>query len=151
MLATLGVILFVATTVSVTTVAQAPSVSPGRYENVTETLIPGRATKTPGRKTYKCLTVEDLKDWNNLVRGTGSDEREGCKVVDRRVTATTVAFTKECSNPGGTFVAKVDITVLGPDSYQAVVKTSQSSGRANALFQDMTITSTAKRLGDCTK
>jgi hypothetical protein len=147
-----AVVLFAAATVSVRTVEQGPNIRPGRYETVIQTAMPGRPARPP-RTEYKCLTAESLKDWNSLVSGVGTrqDEQEGCKVVDLKVTGKTVAYTKQCSNQAGTFDAKVDIRLIAADSYEAIVKTNQGSGRANPLFQDVTITTTSKRVGDCTK
>ncbi len=145
-------VLFTVTTLSVSATEQVPNVRPGRYETVIQASMPGRGPRPP-RTESKCLTADDLKDWNSLIRGVGTreDEQQGCQVVDLKVTAGNVAFTKRCANRAGTFDAKVDIRVLSGDSYEAVVKTSQGPGQANPLFQGMTITATSKRVGDCTK
>jgi hypothetical protein len=142
--------LLAAAACSLTLLAQTPNLRPGKYEDTEEISIQGRAGKMPPRTHMRCFTAEDLKDWNNLFKENGN--QAGCKVVDRKVTATSLVSTKECSNAAGVFTATVNVTVTSPDSYQAVVNMKQSSGQAtNPMLQGSTTTATAKRIGDCTK
>ena len=123
--------LLAAATCSLTLLAQTPNLRPGKYEDTEEISIPGRPGKMPPRTHVRCFTAEDLKDWNNLFGE--SDNRGGCKIVDRKATGTILVLTKECANAAGIFAAAIDVTVTSPDSYHAVVNMKQSSGRATSL------------------
>ena len=98
-------------------------------------------TKMPPMKDTQCITAEDLKDFSRLL--VDSEERERCKISDYRATGSKVTFNASCVEDGESYRMAVEM-MFAADSFTGLMK-------SNHKGQAMTITSVAKRIGDCVK
>ena len=131
--------------------AQTPNLRPGKYETTSAISLPGSPTKMPRRTDEACLTADDVKDLSKrLVR---NDQKGNCTLSNSKVTGTALAFTMECTvSDGLKMLYTGDVTFPSSESYHAVVTMKDTSGRAtNPMMRGSTITTTAKRIGECTK
>src|SRR5712691_7390945 len=109
----------VAATFSLTVLAQAPSLRPGKYEKTSDMAIKGRASKNPPKKDVVCLSEQDVKDLGKTA--LADDRAASCKDSVHKVTGTTTTFTRTCAAPdGNTFAVEVRVTFTSPESYQGV-------------------------------
>ena len=139
---------FTVVTLGTTLFAQAPTLTPGKYEKTSETSMPGRPAR-PAQKGTICLGADDVKDLSK-VAGSLSDEKASCKVSDYAVANGTATFTRTCQMPSGsTLVFDVTMTFTSAESYRGTAKV-RSSGMPG-LLEGMTNTTTAKRIGTCSK
>ena len=136
------------TTLSMTAAAQMPTLTPGKYEKTSESSMPGRPVR-PGQKGSVCLSDDDVRDFSK-VAAKAADDKVACTVADYKVVSGTATFTKSCPLPGGnTLVFDVTMTVTSPDSYRGAATIKSSS--MNGMPAGMTTTTTAKRVGTCSK
>jgi hypothetical protein len=143
-----NVFLFGVVVASTTALAQTAAMRPGQYETTVEISRAGRAMKMPLRATAVCVTAEDLKDWSRNVVKTS--EGTTCKLSDYKPSGATLTFVRECTSASGTQTTyKGTVTFTPPDEYRSVVNVS-GSGEATPLAGS-TMTTTAKRVGDCAK
>jgi hypothetical protein len=121
----------------VSAAAQAVNLRPGKYELIMEIDLPQMPMKMPPQKYEQCILSNDLTD---LSAKLGSLTNNDCKISDLKNTGNTVTLTQTCKT--GTFKSKV--TYSG-DSYVGVSTGQDTQGRP------VSMKSTAKRIGDCTK
>src|SRR5437667_306803 len=99
----------VAVTFSLTVLAQAPSLRPGKYEKTSETAMQGRSSKNPPKKDVVCLSEQDVKDLGKTA--LADDRFASCKDSVHKVTGATTTFTRTCAaRDGNTFVVDMTIT-----------------------------------------
>jgi hypothetical protein len=132
--------------------AAAPTLKPGQYEIVAEFSVPGQPARMPPQKMQHCYTSKDVEDVAKLVAEQRAAEKN-CKVVSSKVAGATLTFTTECANSDGTLTIAGEVTFMSPESFRSVVNMKQSGARdaVAAMFNGATITSTAKRIGECAK
>jgi len=122
--------------------AQGPRID-GKWEVTTETDVPG--VKLPPMVSTQCITKEEASDPQKAVskgRGRGGED-SNCKVADYKIVGNKVTYTMKCEGPQPmTMTGEV---IYGDDTYTSTQK-MELGGRGT-----MTMKSTAKRLGDCTK
>ena len=137
-------------TFSPTVRAQTPTLRPGKYEKTSETAIQGRPAKNPPRKDVICLNEPDLRDLTNTA--LSDDGQKSCKVSNYAVAGTTATFTRTCAaRDGNTYVVDMTMTFTSPESYRGVAKIKSISGGPMKVLEGATTTTTAKRIGECTK
>ena len=133
--------------------AAAPTLKPGQYEIVTEFSVAGQPARMPPRKMQHCYTPKDVEDVAQLAAGQRAAEKN-CKVLSSKVAGATVTFTTECANTdGSTLTIAGELTFISPESFRSVVNMKQSGAKDEvaAMFNGTTMTSTAKRIGECGK
>ena len=139
---------FAVATLSVPLGAQTPTLAPGKYEKTTETSMPGRPAR-PAHKDTVCLGEDDVRDLSKVAAKVG-DDKMTCNVSGYKVAGTTATFTKSCPVPGGnTLMLDVTMTLTDTNSYRGTVPV-RSSG-LDVRPAGMTTTTTAKRIGNCSK
>jgi hypothetical protein len=126
-------------------IAQGATTRPGQYETSSEMSMRGRAMKMPVRADGVCVTGEDLKDWSRTVVKAPSGVT--CKLTEYKPAGTTLTFVRVCTNSSGMLTTYTgEVTFTPPDTYRSVTTISGSGTLAGS-----TITTTAKRVGDCAK
>ena len=125
-------------TAAVPLLAQAINLRPGRYESVAEFEMPG-GLKMPPQKDTQCITADDLKNFSKEL----TEQMGECKVAENKITANRMTFSATCTQQQETMTVSADVTFTG-DAYNGVIKAKGKMG-------EMTIKTTAKRLGDCTQ
>jgi Protein of unknown function (DUF3617) len=135
--------------VSFVALAQSPGLKPGKYEIASEISMAGRTM--PPRKDEACYTTDDVKDLSRTL--VKDDQKRHCTVSNSKVSGTALSFTKSCTSAEGlTMTYTGDVMFTSAESYRAVVTMKDSSGRAtNPMLRGSTITTTAKRIGECAK
>ena len=139
------VVFAVGLAVSVAVLAQGPRID-GKWELTTEMDIPGMPMKMPPVVSTQCITKEEANDPLKVVpkgRGGRSGEDQNCKVADYKIDGNKVTYTMKCEGPQP--MTMTGETVYGDNMYTSTQK-MEMGGRGT-----MTMKSTAKRLGDCTK
>ena len=140
----------VAATFSLTVLGQAPSLRPGKYEKTSETAMQGRPSKNVPKNDVVCLSDQDVKDIGKTA--LADDRSASCKDSVHKVAGTTTTFTRTCAAAdGNTFVVDVTVTFTSPESYHGVATIKNVSGGLMKAAEGATTTTTAKRIGDCTK
>ncbi|HEV3059461.1 MAG TPA: DUF3617 family protein [Vicinamibacterales bacterium] len=135
---------------TITVLGQMPTLRPGMYEKRSELAMAGRASKNPPKKDSICLSAQDVKDIGRTLTGLGE---LNCKDSDHQQTGNTARFTRTCSGlDGGTFEIGMTITLDSPESYRGVTTFNKvSGGPMKVSLEGATMTTTARRTGDCTK
>jgi len=131
--------------------AETPRLRPGQYERTIQTVIPGRPPAPP-RKTVQCITAEDVKDFTKAMHPRVPEP--DCGVGDLKESAAEVRYTRICIVDGARVTTKVTMKFPTTETFRAVVETKNTGGRSldqSAMLQDSTITTTARRIGDCPK
>jgi hypothetical protein len=122
---------------------------PGQWELSTQMQMPNMPNmpagfQMPVQKTTQCITAEQAKDPVNTVprqTGRGRSGPDDCKMSDYKTTGSTVTFSISC--PSGKVTGTGEMT-FGDDSYTNTLKMNTAQG-------EMTMKTTGKRIGDCTK
>lgn len=128
--------------------AQAISLKPGQYEVVSVMAPAGRATGMPPRKDLHCYTPQELDHLSDLM----AKKDKGCNVVKSNVAGSALSFVTECSSPDGSKMTITgDVTFASRESYHSVVNMKQTAGPPTPFAQGMTVTTDAKRIGECAK
>jgi hypothetical protein len=120
-------------------VTQAPDLRAGRYEMITEMEMPGM--KMPPNKKLECITADDLKDFSKFVI---SDMGSDCKVPEVKLTSGEMTFTANCTGGGKALTMSMKMTFAGTSMTGLMTATEKGK-------PVMTIRSSGKRVGDCTK
>jgi hypothetical protein len=112
-----------------------------------EIVMGGRAMKLPPRTDAACVTADDLKDWSRtIVKSEGST----CTLTEYKPSGSKLTFVRECTGRNGARTTyRGDVTFTPPDTYRSVTTISGTS--ATNPLNGSTITTTAKRVGDCAK
>ena len=118
--------------------AQAPQQA-GQWEIKAQMSMGGAPVVEP-MTTTQCVSVEDAKNPQNFLPTAG--DANGCKVSNQRTEGNKTTFTLVCAGPPG-FSGAGEI-IYGRDSYTGSMKMDIGG-------QEMTVTYSAKRTGDCTK
>ena len=140
----------IAAGLAATAFAQTPPLKPGQYELSSQLSLAGRADKTPMQKLLHCYTPQDVANIATTLSGRSANQ--DCKLLSSKMVGSTLTYTSECSlGEEGRLLASGEVQFTSPDSYHAVVTMKQASGRGNAIVGGSTITTNAKRVGDCTK
>lgn len=131
--------------IGIVTLAQGPR-RDGKWEVTTEMEMPGMPMKMPPFVHTQCITKEEANDPQKAVPkgrgGRGADD-PNCKVSDYKVSGNKVTYSVKCE--GDQPMTMKGEMVYGDDTYTST-QTMDMAGRGT-----MTMKSTAKRLGDCTK
>ena len=138
-----------ASLLTVTLLAQVPTLKPGQYELVSEFSMAGRAGGSPAQKMAHCYTAQELRDLGNSL--ANGDPKQKCKVQDSKVAGSTLTYTTECVDPDGskqTLSGRVNFT--SQESFHAVVN-MKSTAKDSPFGNGVTLTVNGKRTGDCTK
>jgi hypothetical protein len=90
--------------------------------------------------TTQCVSAEDAKNPQTFLPTAG--DANGCKVSNQRTEGNKTTFTLVCAGPPG-FSGAGEI-IYARDSYTGSMKMDLGG-------QEMTVTYSAKRTGDCTK
>jgi uncharacterized protein DUF3617 len=136
-----------ASTLTVTLLAQVPTLKPGQYDLVSQFAMPGRPGGMPAQKMGHCYTPQELRDLGNSL--VNRDPKQKCKVQDSKVAGSTLTYTTECLDPDGskqTLSGQVNFT--SQESFHAVVN-MKSSAKGTPFADGVTITIDGKRTGDC--
>ena len=142
-------VFVIAAIFSLTLLAQTPSLRPGNYEKTEEMSMPGRPSKSPPRKAVVCLGEQDVKDLGKIP--IGDNAKQVCMDSDQKVAGTTITVTRSCTGPDGSkIVLGLTMTFTSAESYRGVATYKSASGPFKTL-EGATITTTAKRIGDCKK
>ena len=138
-----------ASMLTVTLLAQAPTLKPGQYDLVSQFSMPGRPGGVPAQKIGHCYTAQELRDLGNSL--ANKDPKQKCKVLDSKVAGSTLTYTTECVDPDGskqTLSGQVNFT--SQESFHAVVNMKSSAGDS-PFGNGVTLTIDGKRTGDCAK
>jgi hypothetical protein len=131
--------------VSTAILAQGPRID-GKWEVTTEMEMPGMPMKMPPAVSTQCITKEEAADPQKAVPkgrvGRGGDD-PNCKVADYKIDGNKVTYTMKCE--GAQPMTMTGEMIYGDNTYTSTQKMNMG-GR-----ETMTMKSTAKRLGDCTK
>ena len=126
-------------------IAQSATMRPGRYETTSEMSMRGRAMKMPTRADAVCVTDEDLKDWSRTV--VKSPSGVTCKLTEYKPAGPRLTFVRVCKNSSGAETTYTgEVTFSPPETYRSVTTISGPGPLGGS-----TITTTAKRVGDCAK
>jgi uncharacterized protein DUF3617 len=125
---------------TLTAFAQTVNLRPGKYETTAELDMPGM--KMPPQKEVDCITSEDLKDFSKKL--IDPEQAKGCKVSDYKVVGNKLTFNTDCKDDDVRVTSSMEMTFT-PESFSGVMKSKDQAGRA------MTIKTSAKRIGECTK
>jgi Protein of unknown function (DUF3617) len=140
-------VFVIAAIFSLTVLAQTPSLRPGNYEKTEEISMAGRPSKSPPRKAVVCLGDQDVKDLGKIP--IGDNAKQVCMDSDQKVAGTTITLTRSCTVPDGSkIVLGLTMTFTSAESYRGVATYKSASGPFKTRA---TITTTAKRIGDCKK
>lgn len=126
----------------VTLGAQAHPMRPGRWE-ITASMQMGTMSMPPMTNT-QCITAEELKRSNEggMPAGWATGPQSNCKVSDYTLAGDTVTWKMECSGPrASTGQGRM---VFKGDTYDGTMSMTMPQG-------EMTMKTTGKRVGDCTK
>jgi hypothetical protein len=120
---------------------------PGQWEATMQMQMPNMpaAFQMPSTKTTQCITADQAKDPASAVprqSGRGRGGKDGCKFSDYKTTGNTTTFTMACTSPDK--MTGTGEMTFGDDSYTNTIKLAMPQG-------EMTMKTTAKRLGDCTE
>ena len=128
---------------------------PGQWETTTEMQmqmpnIPNlpagfQMPSMPAQKTTMCITPEQAKDPAGTVprqSGRGRGSKDDCKLSDHKVSGNKTTFTMSCTSPEK--LTGTGEMTFGDDSYTSIMKMVMPQG-------EMTMKTTGKRIGDCTK
>jgi hypothetical protein len=127
-----------------------PTLRPGQYEKRVERARAGGRSGAPTTSSV-CVSEQDAKDIGAMLNDF---RRQDCSDSPHKTVGATTTFTRTCRAPdgSGTFAIDLTITFESSDSYRGVAVFTQmpDSGPMKAL-EGTTITTTAKRTGDCVK
>ena len=118
--------------------AQAPQQA-GQWEIRAQMSMGGAPVVDP-MTTTQCVSAEDAKNPQNFLPTAG--DANGCKVSNQKTEGNKTTFTLVCTGPPS-FSGDGEI-IYGRDSYTGSMKMEIAG-------QEMTVTYSAKRTGDCTK
>ena len=137
-------------TMSVAAPAQPPSLRPGLYQTTSETALSGAQPVSPHTRNT-CLTADDVKDLSK--RLVANNRSRNCTVQSSKATGTGMTFTAECVlSDTMKMQYSGDVTILSPDSYRAVITMKNTSGGGSmSMMRGSTITTTGRRIGNCSK
>jgi len=130
-------IAIVALALLAATPASSQTLRPGRYEVTGEVDMGGRSMKIP--PSQDCITAEMVNDLTKV--GAGDQGLESCTVSNVKSTGNTVSFETACDLDGERIASTTELT-FGADWYKTRIK-REFDGRTTS------ISSTAKRVGDC--
>lgn len=120
--------------------AQAPTLTPGKYEGTLQVSIDGESE--PPEKDDQCLSKSDidgLEQW--LARAHGTD----CNASDRRVADGKISFLVRCADDGEQTSTRGEL-VIRQDAFDAVLRRTDDTG---AIRMESTFSIAARRTGDC--
>ena len=124
--------------------ALAQTVSPmreGNWEMSTKIVFAGMPMDAPPMKQTMCVTAQMIKNpAEALSKIPGSD----CKVTDYKLAGSTATYKMTCTEPAP-MTAVGEMKYAGSDAYTGTVTIDMGGG------QNMTLTTDAKRIGDCSK
>ncbi|HVT03124.1 MAG TPA: DUF3617 family protein [Thermoanaerobaculia bacterium] len=112
----------------------------GQWEITTRVEMPGLPVSIPPITITKCLTKEDVNDPDKTVP-KGGGKNDACKVSDYKVVGNKISWTLKCDEKSGGMTGSGEMTVKG-DSYDGSMKMTMQG-------QDMSMTFSGKRTGDC--
>jgi len=124
---------------------------PGQWEMSMQMQMPNMPNmpagfQMPVQKMTQCITAEQAKDPAGAVprqtgrgRGAGKDD---CKMSDHKTTGNTTTFTMACTSPEK--MTGTGEMTFGDDSFTQTMKMVMAQG-------EVTMKTTGKRIGDCTK
>ena len=120
---------------------------PGQWETTMQMQMPNMpaGVQMPSMKNTQCITPDQAKDPASAVprqSGRGRGGKDDCKVSDYKMTGSTATWTMMCTSPDK-MTATGEMT-FGDDSYTSTMKMVMAQG-------EMTMKTTGKRIGDCTK
>jgi hypothetical protein len=139
-----------ASMLTVTLLAQAPTLKPGQYELVSVFSVPGAPGGMPPQKIGHCYTPQELQDLAGSL--ANRDPKQKCKVQDSKVVGSTLTYTTECANPDGSKVTlSGQVNYRSQDSFHGVVSMKSSRAEGTPFANGATITIDGKRIGDCAK
>lgn len=124
--------------------AQENPMRPGLWEATAQMQMPGMPQMPPMTNT-RCMTAEELKDPSAALSKTPGGAENNCKVSDQKITRDTIAWKMACT--GAMAMTGEGTMTFKGDTYSGTI-TMTMSGNTKGT---MSITSTGKRLGDCTK
>jgi len=137
----LGCGALVALCLSWTALAQAPSpMREGNWELSTKIMMAGMPVEAPPMKQTMCVTAEMLRNpAEAMSKIPGSD----CKVTDYKLQGSTATYKMMCTQPAP-ISAVGEMKYAGSDAYTGTVTIDMGG-------QNMTLSTDAKRIGDCAK
>ena len=122
--------------------AQAPALTPGKYEATLQVSIDGESE--PPEQDEQCLSKSDIDGLDKwLARAHGDD----CDASDRKVDGGRISFVVRCADDGEQSSTRGEV-VIGQDSFDAVLRRTDDTG---ALKMESTFSIAARRTGDCTR
>jgi hypothetical protein len=122
--------------------AQAPTLTPGKYEGTLQVSIDGESE--PPEKDDQCLSKSDidgLEQW--LARAHGAD----CNASDRKVADGKITFVVRCADDGEQTSTRGEL-VVRQDAFDAVLRRTDDTG---AIKMESTFSIAARRVGECPK
>jgi hypothetical protein len=123
------------------TIGQTVNLRPGKYETIAQMDMPGSFKMEPQKET-QCITNAEVKDFWKIV--TDADEMKNCKMSDQKQSGNKVTFNLTCEEEGLKVITRSELTFAG-DSFTGLMTSKSAEGHT------MTIKTSAKRVGECTK
>jgi hypothetical protein len=133
---------------SVSLAAQSGPRRDGNWEVTTTMEMPNMPAgmTMPPMKNMQCITKEQANDPNSMMPPRGRGNQGDCAITDQKVTGNKVTFAFKCTGAQPS-TGNGEINYAA-DSYTSALTINAERGGQS---MQMTMKSTAKRLGDCVK
>jgi hypothetical protein len=113
----------------------------GRWEVTMQMEMPGMPVPLPPQTTTQCITPEQANNPQQSVPQAGRGQVGDCKVADYKIDGNKVSWTMKCE--GREPMTGTGEMIYAGETYKGTIKVS-------ARGQNVTMTYSGKRLGDCT-